>query len=102
MLLVLLLASVQGWAQILTFDFAGAAGSEITLNSNANDAGLTGSTISRGSGVSSGGNADRFNSTGWTTGTVVDVNDYVQFTITPQSGKQFSISSIQFQHQRSG
>jgi len=97
-----MLLSIQVQGQILTFDFAGLVGDEATAPSNSNATGIDPSTISRGSGVSANANADRFNSTGWTSGTVVDVNDYVEFTITPQSGYSISISSIQLYHQRSG
>ena len=89
-------------AQILTFEFSAAAGNETTLGSNANDARLTASTISRGSGVTAGSNGGRFNSTAWTTAGSIDANDYVEFTITPNAGKVFSITSVVMQHQRSG
>ena len=69
--------------QILTFDFAGLAGTESTANSNSNDARLTSSTISRGAGNTSSANADRFNSTSLTTSTSLDASDYYEFTITP-------------------
>lgn len=89
-------------AQILTFEFSALAGGEATAGSNANDANLTTSTISRGSGLTATGNTGRYNSNAITTATSLDVNDYVEFAITPQSGKKFSISSIVVQHQRSG
>ncbi|MGE5356657.1 MAG: T9SS type A sorting domain-containing protein [Deltaproteobacteria bacterium] len=102
LLFILCLLTISLSAQILTFDFAGLAGNEASALSNSNNANLNSSTISRGSGVSANSNADRFNSTGWTTLSSVDLNDYVQFTISPQSGYQFSVSSIYLQHQRSG
>ena len=88
--------------QILTFDFAGLAGTESTANSNSNDARLTSSTISRGAGNTSSANADRFNSTSLTTSTSLDASDYYEFTITPNCVKLFSISSVVMKHQRSG
>jgi len=93
---------VSGWGQILTFDFNGLAGNEATANSNSNNANLSSSTISRGSGITATANGDRFNSMDWTTSTSIDANDYVQFIITPNSGFQFSVSSIVVQVQRSG
>jgi hypothetical protein len=98
--LTLLLMSSAAIGQILTFEFSALAGSEVSAASNFNDANLTSSTITRGSGVTASGNTQRFNSTGWTTGTV-DLTDYVEFTITPNSGKKFSITSVVMQHQRS-
>ena len=89
-------------AQILTFDFVGALGNEATLSSNTNDANITSSTISRGSGLTTSTNGDRFNCTSITTAASLDVNDYVEFTVTAQATKKFSISSIVVLHQRSG
>ncbi|MDQ3046273.1 MAG: T9SS type A sorting domain-containing protein [Bacteroidota bacterium] len=89
-------------AQILTFDFAGIAGSEVTYNSNFNHIDLTSSTISRGSGLTTSANADRFNATDWAITAGVDLNDYMSFTVTPNSGFQFSVSSVVVQMQRSG
>lgn len=94
-----------GWGQILTFDFSGLAGSEASASSNFNNAGLTSSTISRGAGLTASGNADRFNSTNWALTSIANAvtgNNHVEFTITPNAGKQFSISSIVVQWQRSG
>jgi hypothetical protein len=92
-------------SQILTFDFAGLAGSEATANSNFNHANLNSSTISRGAGLTAPANADRFNAESWATGSIgnaVTGNDYMQFTITPQTGYLFTVSSITIQLQRSG
>lgn len=101
--LFLVTNSIHG--QILTFDFAGLGGSEATANSNSNDAGLSSSTISRGAGLTASANGDRFNATSWATGSIANAisgNDYMEFTITPTAGNQFSVSSIVFQIQRSG
>lgn len=92
------------WGQILTFDFSGLAGSETTASSNFNNSGLTSSTISRGAGLTASANADRFNSTNWAITSIANAvsgNDFTQFTITPNAGKQFSVSSIVVQWQRS-
>lgn len=86
--------------QILTFDFAGAAGTEPTWSSNFNDAGLTGSVISRGPGLQAYPDADRFNARHWTTAAVPNLNDYMEFTLTPQPGKQFTITKVTFKLQR--
>ena len=89
-------------AQVVTFDFGGIAGDETIVVSNSNASYVTTSSITRGSGVSAAANADRINSTGWTTAASLDVNDYYEFTITPTPGCNFSITSIQMYHQRSG
>ena len=96
-----LLLGFSGFAQILTFDFAGAAGNEATYPSNFNDALLSASSISRSSVMTPTVNADRFNSVMWTTSPALDLNRYLEFTITPLPGKQFSISQVIFKYQRS-
>lgn len=88
-------------SQLLTFEFVGIAGSEVTVNSNTNATGVQASTISRGAGVTASGNGDRYNSNGWST-TTLDLTDYVEFTITPQSLYFLNITNIVVSHQRSG
>jgi|GEM_PF-4740702 len=87
--------------QILTFDFAGAAGNEATYTSNFNDTRLNSSSISRGPSLAAVANTDRFNSNMWTTSTSLDLNRYVEFTITPLPGKSFSITNVTIKFQRS-
>jgi|GEM_PF-1831870 len=104
MLLLLLGASKGGWGQILTFDFNGLAGSEANALSNFNNVNLTSSTITRGAGLSAPANADRFNATSWALTSIANAvsgNDYMEFTITPNAGYQFSVSSIIVIWQRS-
>ena len=91
-------------SQILTFEFAGLAGNEATANSNFNDANIGGSVISRGAGLTASNNANRFNATNWALTSIANAvtgNDYMEFTITPNGGCDFSISSIFVQLQRS-
>lgn len=102
LLTILVVTAGMANAQILTFDFVSLAGNEVSANSNSNDANLSSSTITRGSGLTAGANTQRYNSTGITTLAALDANDYVEFTITPQAAKMFSITSIVIQHQRSG
>ncbi len=86
LLVVLLFVNFCSFGQILTFDFAGLAGSEATAVSNSNDANLTTSTISRGAGLTASGNVDRFNANDWALTSIANAvtgNNYMQFTITP-------------------
>jgi hypothetical protein len=107
LLFILLLAigvSYLGWGQILTFEFSALAGNEVSAASNTNDANLTSSTITRGAGLTAAANGGRFNATSWALTSIdnaVSGNDYMEFTITPNSGYQFSVSSIYIQLQRS-
>lgn len=100
---LLLLIPAKGWGQILTFDFAGLAGNEITADSNFNNANLSSTTISRGAGLTAGTNGDRFNATNWALTSIANAvsgNKYMEFTVSPNSGYQFSVSSIVVQWQR--
>jgi len=102
--LVLVLGVGNVWGQILTFEFSALAGHEATANSNFNNSGLTSSIISRGAGLTAGANAQRYNALSWATTSIANAvsgNDYMEFTLTPNSGKQFSVSSIVVQWQRS-
>lgn len=92
------------WGQIITFDFAGTNGSETTINSTATNSNLGICTISRGAGLIPGSNADRYNASNWAVSSIdnaISGNNYMQFTINPNNGFQFSVSSIIIQLQRS-
>lgn len=91
----------QSNAQIISFSFAGSDGDESTWPSATEAAGILSSSISRGTGITATANADRFNSKNWTTATTPDVNDYIEFTVTPRPGYSISLSTIALQHQRS-
>jgi len=94
-----LFLGLTGFAQILTFDFAGAAGDEVTYPSNFNDARLTSSSISR-SHLGPTPNADRFNSRYWPYSSSPDPVKYLTFTITPLPGKSFSITQVKIKYER--
>jgi len=103
--IVALFCSVASWGQILTFEFLALAGSEATATSNFNNVNLSGSTISRGAGLGAPANGGRFNADNWAITSIANAvsgNDYIEFTITPNSGYQFDVSSIVVQWQRSG
>jgi hypothetical protein len=94
-----------GFGQILTFEFAGNNGDELSVVSNSNDPNLAVSTITRGSGLNATANLERFNATGWAATSIANAisgNDYMEFTIAPNSGYQFDITTISINFQRSG
>jgi hypothetical protein len=94
----------NSYSQILTFDFAGNTGSEVTDVSNFNNVNLGTSTISRGAGITASANGDRFNAIDWAVTSIANAvsgNDYMEFTITPNAGFSFSITSIVISLQRS-
>ncbi|HMP96642.1 MAG TPA: PEP-CTERM sorting domain-containing protein [Kiritimatiellia bacterium] len=90
---------------LVSFDFAGAAGNEVTSNANFVAAGISGPvTISRGGGIAAAANGDRFNANGWgetSAANALASGDYFEWTITPDTGFFLSITQIAFQVQRS-
>ena len=101
---LMLLGVGEGFGQILTYDFAGLTGNETTANSNFNNVNLTNSTISRGVGLTAAANANRFNATDWAITSITNAisgNNYMQFTITPNVGFQFDVSSVVINLKRS-
>jgi hypothetical protein len=89
---------------ILTFENEGLAGNEASAASNFNNTNLTASTLTRGAGLTAATNADRFNATNWAVTSIANAvtgNDYMEFTITPNSGAQFAVSAMIFNIQRS-
>lgn len=105
MALVMLVGSGNVWGQILTFEFSALAGDEVSASSNFNNANITTSSITRGAGLTASANGGRYNATSWALTSIdnaVAGNKYMQITISPNSGYQFSISSIYIQLQRSG
>lgn len=102
LLFALLLMSNLVFAQLLTFDFAGTPGNQATSTSNFNANGVASSSISRGPGITADANADRFNSTNFSTPATpaIDLNDFLEFAITPVSST-VTITGITIQGQRS-
>ena len=99
------LASFAKANDIITFDFAGALGTEVSTNSNFNDPLLTPAVITRGAGVNPSGNADRFNANGWTAANITDAissNDFFEVSITNVGINQYSITNLIINSQRSG
>jgi hypothetical protein len=88
-------------AQVLSFSLAGSDGNEAFWPSTTNAASVQPSSLIRGSGVVPAANADRFNSTNWSTGSSIDLTDYLEFVLTPTAGYALNVTSILLQHQRS-
>ncbi|HIP31161.1 MAG TPA: hypothetical protein EYG86_00220, partial [Crocinitomicaceae bacterium] len=102
---LILLISLSGYSQIMTFDFNGLAGNEATAPSNFNDPNVAAGIISRGAGVNPANNGNRFNGNGWETGTLANAitnNHYMEFTVTPSGGCNFTVTSIAVNVQASG
>ncbi len=89
---------------LIAFEFSGANGDETSATSSSNASNMSSSTLTRGAGISAAANTDGFRASGWSTTSIADavsINDYMQITLTPNAGYEFSVSSIQFNIQRS-
>lgn len=80
------------------YDFSGLANVTSSV-SGTPSAGVTLSDLTRGSGLTGAPATDGFNSTGWTTSSSPDLNDYYEFTITPLS--VMTLSRLSFNERRS-
>lgn len=93
-----------GFGQIITFEFNGLVGDETSVISNSNDPNLSSSTITRGSGLFATNNANRFNAQSWALTNIANAvsgNNYMEFTIVPNSGYEFNVTTININFQRS-
>lgn len=111
-LFIVLFLSINSYSQILQWNTFGNLGTETSKVSSFNDANLTTSNLVLGSGVTPIGNANRLGGQDWfdagdtaagtTLAESVTGNDYIQFTVTPNSGFYFSLTSFVFAWDRSG
>lgn len=88
-------------AQVLSFSFQGSNGDEASWPSTTQGVGVQPSSIVRGPGITAALADDGFNSSGWTTNASPDLNEYIEFTITPSSGYAITLSNIILQFRRS-
>jgi hypothetical protein len=100
LMMVTLFAGHAAASQIGIYTFTGAAGTEATLPVDAQPANANFSVMNRGSGVTGTAGANTFASTGWATGPL-DLNDYVQFSITPDAGFSVTLTNLAFSERRS-
>jgi endonuclease I/endonuclease/exonuclease/phosphatase family metal-dependent hydrolase len=93
----------QAWGQIATWTFET---SVVTPASN--DANITASSVSEGSGLGSigfatgNGSPTARTANSFTTATSVDADDYYEITLTPNSGYEIDFTSFSFDERRSG
>lgn len=97
-MLILVLGSFIGHAQILTFEF-NAGGS---LTSNTNSANLTSSTISYTTGTLTSATTPptSFTVSNWVNAATIATDEYFQFTITPVTNGSFTVSTMVFNYSR--
>jgi trimeric autotransporter adhesin len=68
-----------------------------TVNPN-----ITVSGIGRGTGINAADAANRYNASGWSLGTTLDVNDYFEWTLIPNNGFEIDFTSLAYIGRRSG
>jgi hypothetical protein len=101
--LALLLAPSQLWATPfnVTYTFTGSPGNQVSEAVDSNPVGALFSDITRGPGIVPASGVDSMNSSGWTTGSSLDPNDYYEWTITPLAGFALDLTEFQINFQRS-
>lgn len=95
-------ASVSWGSIVLTFNLTGQPGDQASTAASFTNANATSVNLSRGSGVTSSAAGDSISSSGWTTGSSVDLNDYYGFSIKANSGYTATINNLSFAERRSG
>ena len=110
-LLVSLLIGLNSYSQLLQWNTFGNAGTETSKASSFNDTNLTSSSLILGAGITPVANANRLGGQDWfdsgdtgagtTLAESISGNDYIQFTVTPNSGFYFSLTSFVFAWDRS-
>lgn len=85
-------------ALLVEYNLQGRTAAETTFSPPTYEApGLSGSTLTPGSGLNSPyGFANSYAFNGWTTGTDLDGDDYIGFTVTPDAGKSITYDAITF------
>ncbi len=69
----------------------------------ANDANVTVNGICRGSGITKApGLGGPYKSRGWTAGTVIDTDDYLEWTVAPNAGYSLNLSAMSLKYGRTG
>lgn len=100
-----LVASAGVKAQIIAFETAGLAGNDATINSTTTDPNLNPSILSRGTGINPNALANTFSAVLFNSSTIADAittNEYLQFTVSTQSGFRVSLTTLNANFRRSG
>lgn len=87
-------------AQIATYTFTGAAGSEATVAVDAQPINASFSPMSRGAGVTASAGANTFAATNWSQ-MALDATDYFAFSVQPSVGFQMRLDSLVLDERRS-
>ncbi|WP_299111113.1 T9SS type A sorting domain-containing protein [uncultured Winogradskyella sp.] len=93
-LLITLLITSYGFGQEIVA-ISGRQSSQAATVSN-----ISANALSRGSGINSTGTST-FNSTGWTTSTSLDTNDYIEWSVTADVGFTVTVNNVEIDYDRS-
>jgi hypothetical protein len=99
--LILAGASICQGALLTTFSFTGANGDESSFAADSQPANAVVSTMTRGTGITPSANGDHFSASSWTTSSSRDLNDYYEFTVTPNSGFLLTLTRLELDERRS-
>ena len=94
------LFSTVAHAQIATYTFAGATGSEATFPVDAQPINASFSPMSRGAGVTASAGGGTFAATNWSL-MALDATDYFAFLVQPSAGFQMRLDSLVLDERRS-
>jgi cysteine-rich repeat protein len=87
---------------VAQWSFAGAAGTEVTFAAAVADPDLTTiPVIGRGIGVAPSAATDAFSASAWTTGAVIDLDDFYSFTVAPAAGTAMNLLALHLDERRS-
>ncbi|MCS1408176.1 MAG: hypothetical protein M2R45_01346 [Verrucomicrobia subdivision 3 bacterium] len=87
-------------AQLILFDFDGAAGNETSFGAVSQPTNGTVSEITRGSGIIASPASGTFSARSWSSESI-DLDDYFSFSIEPDPGFQLNLSSLELDERRS-
>ena len=96
-IIALLCAGLIHSQEIASFSSLANSGCSGTIYSDSN---ITTSGICRGSGIVEN-TGSTYNSRRWTTATTLDLNDYLEWTITPNAGHQMDLTTMDITYDRS-
>lgn len=96
--MILLVYSTSSWGQLLTWDTAGNIGNEATEPSTFNNVKIAPASLTKGAGIGNASVANRFGGVTWSLSLSLAVsgNDYIEFTVTPDSNFSFTPTSFEF------
>ena len=108
----LLVFSIESHAQLLQWNTFGNLGTETTEPSVTNNVNISSASLSFGAGITPAANANRFGGSNWfdagdtvggtTLAESITGNDYIQFTVTPNTSITFTPTALVFGWNRSG